>query len=680
MKTRYTTILAVLTLLGASITSCSGIDDDGQATGKTVVLTGQLADKGGHTTRTLNADGTTEWTQGEQVAVYYETATGGHSTATATVENADGMFTATLTNPKAGGTAQFVYPASRHDGSGGYQTTGISQQDGALGSVSQKWDITTGQGTMTVGETEASMGEGTVPMTAQMSIFHFTLKDGDGEDVNAATLTIGVGGPEPAESYTITPAQATHDLYVALKPVADGAVLSFTATTAAAGETPAKTYSKTTDEAASMAPGHFYNSTVTLQAETEPVPEPEVTDLSMVDCAGNARTDGQWTANCYMVHTAGKYKLPLVYGNAIKGGQTNVVAYTGIGANNIPTFVNHADVAIADPWIKNHNVTVDGAELLWQDAEGLITEVGIDGDYLTLTVGKDAETQEGNAVIAAKAGNTIVWSWHIWLTKQTFSDLTEVAATVTSNNTSYIYKLTPVNLGWVGDATSTTGYNTYYQWGRKDAFIPSTGIKDNTANHTVYDISNHEVTGFSHTFDNSVTIGGNIQNPTVHNYTSISGGPCNTVHYKMWDAQQANFTIVAAATVKTVYDPCPPGFCVPTMGLYTYIGSQTIPEWNTGYTHSGVFFPASGYRYYLDGILHKVGTIGYCWSATAYDSIRGRYFYFHYGSWGYHSVFHSYEYPVRAVAEDAEIVSPIPTLTGTFGDREGSYENVGLPF
>ena len=31
-----------------------------------------------------------------------------------------------------------------------------------------------------------------------------------------------------------------------------------------------------------------------------------VTDLSMVDCAGTARTDGLWTANCYMVHTAGK--------------------------------------------------------------------------------------------------------------------------------------------------------------------------------------------------------------------------------------------------------------------------------------------------------------------------------------------------------------------------------------
>jgi hypothetical protein len=150
-------------------------------------------------------------------------------------------------------------------------------------------------------------------------------------------------------------------------------------------------------------------------------------------------------------------------------------------------------------------IAVNSAELLWQDAQGLVTAVGIDGDYLTLTVGKDADTQEGNAVIAAKdAEGTIVWSWHIWVTKQTFATLTEV------NTGSHTYQLTPVNLGWVGEATSTTGYCTFYQWGRKDAFIPSTGGSD--TNHTVYGINNNDVTttAFSHTNDNSMTIGGNI--------------------------------------------------------------------------------------------------------------------------------------------------------------------------
>ena len=350
-------------------------------------------------------------------------------------------------------------------------------------------------------------------------------------------------------------------------------------------------------------------------------------DLSMLDCAGTPRAS-RWTANCYMVHTAGNYKLPLVYGNAIKDGATNANAYTGVEGNNVTlTFPRHDGQAITDPWIKNNGITVKSAQLLWQDAQGLITTVGIDGDYLTLTVGKDATTQEGNALIAAKdADNNIVWSWHIWVTNQTFATLTEV------NTGSYIYQLTPVNLGWVGEATSTTGYCTFYQWGRKDAFIPSTGIGDddgNSDNHTVYNISNNDVTStaFSHTDVTDVTIGGNIQHPTVHYRNTSTDGPCDTQYYNMWDAQQtSNDENTAAATVKTVYDPCPPGFCVPTSGLYNYIGSQTVTEFNKGYTYSGVFFPASGGRGFRSGVLYGVGSSGSYWSATPNRGDNGLYF------------------------------------------------------
>ena len=232
------------------------------------------------------------------------------------------------------------------------------------------------------------------------------------------------------------------------------------------------------------------------------------------------------------------------------------------------------------------------------------------------------------------------------MTKQTFATLTTITAS------GYGYKVTPVNLGWVGDATSTTGYCTFYQWGRKDAFIPSTGIgvdDGKSDNHTVYDINNNDVTttAFTHTDDDNMTIGGNIQHPTVHNYNSTTKGPCDTQYYNMWDAQQTSIDIAAAATKKTVYDPCPPGFCVPTSGLYNYIGSQTG---STDYTYSGVFFPASGSRIGGSGGL-SVGSWGYNWSATPYDGSRGRYFSFNSsrGSLGYSS--RATGCPVRAVAE-----------------------------
>jgi hypothetical protein len=373
----------------------------------------------------------------------------------------------------------------------------------------------------------------------------------------------------------------------------------------------------------------------------------------MVDCAGNARAS-MWTANCYMVHTAGDYKLPLVYGNAIKNGAANTEAYTGIeNSNTTLTFPRHDGQAITAPWIKDNGITVTSADLLWQDAKGLITAVGIDGDYLTLTVGKNATEQQGNALVAAKDGSgNIVWSWHIWVTKQTFANLTTVATG------SHDYQLTPVNLGWVGDAESQ-GYNTYYQWGRKDAFIPSTGT-DNT-NHTVYDINGAEVTSPITYSTTSVGIADNIMNPTT--FYNISYKPCNVTYYNLWDAQQTDAgNNIATATKKTVYDPCPAGFCVPTGNLYYYIKKVGVSfEWDS--TNKGrnltsvtpnVFFPASGYRNYDSGSVSNVGSYGYCWSASGFSSsslyARSLHFDSSKCSWSYD--YRSYGCPVRAVAEE----------------------------
>ena len=101
-------------------------------------------------------------------------------------------------------------------------------------------------------------------------------------------------------------------------------------------------------------------------------------DLSMVDNAGSPRA-GRTTANCYLVHHAGPYKLPLVYGNAIRNGSTNRNAYyTTQTENTLQNFVNHNDAGIytgddaKDPWIKNHSITVAGARLIWQDVQATI--------------------------------------------------------------------------------------------------------------------------------------------------------------------------------------------------------------------------------------------------------------------------------------------------------------------
>ena len=468
-------------------------------------------------------------------------------------------------------------------------------------------------------------------LTQQTAFLNFEITFEDGTATGKTlSAVVSNGGAAVCTANVNTTTESEKVVAKFVLPVAAGTTLS--SATVTMGDKEAISFG-----ASQTLAGKVYNV-----RKTQAAAAPAVTDLSMVDCAGNARANGMSTANCYMVHKAGKYKLPLVYGNAIKAGATNAAAYTGV-SGQLETFPRHDGSAITAPWIKDNGITVESAALLWQDAEDLVTAVDIDGDYLTLTVGEDATTQEGNAVIAAKdAEGTIVWSWHIWVTKQTFATLADI------NTGSYTYSVTPVNLGWVGDATSTTGYCTYYQWGRKDAFKGTGSYTD----ENVYNISNAPVSGISHTDNNSVTIGGNIQHPTEHNQNSTTKGPCDTQYYNMWDAQQTSNTTAAAATVKTVYDPCPPGFCVPTSGLYNYIASQPEFAFNNGYTYNNdVFFPASGYRDGGSGDLSNVGSYGYYWSATPLGGTKGRYFIFSSGSWGLSSGTRANGCPVRAVAE-----------------------------
>ena len=380
-------------------------------------------------------------------------------------------------------------------------------------------------------------------------------------------------------------------------------------------------------------------------------------DLSMVDNAGNPRAS-RTTANCYLVHNPGTYKIPLVYGNAIKNDETNSLAYhaTATGTNIKPDLVNHADAAITDPWLKNNSATPDGAELIWQDVNGMITAVGIDGDFLTFTV---AGTAAGNAVIAAKMGSTIVWSWHIWVTDETLASTTAV------NASSHTYNVAAVNLGWVTDKVYTyyqgsscvvkatcsgitlqftvqqpnsvvmsyaNGRNPYYQWGRKDPEIPANGY--NTQNCNTYDIAGNAVTTTAKNRITVVTgaksIGTTIQNPQKHYYNSSNYGPYNEKMYNYWDINHNDNSIVTTATVKTVYDPCPPGFCVPTSKLSSWIDSRTS-TWTSTTNQQGrmltqnsynIFFPATGYRYRENSTIYNMGTTGWYWSASSGGNYR----------------------------------------------------------
>lgn len=589
-------------------------------------------------------------------------------------EDGSAIISGPITVGTDGEKVEVCYPAALWDAeaSGAIRNAtfvaNTTKQDGTLKYIQDNLDVRMGEGTLKLSGDKATLGAN-VTLDSQIAIWKLTLQDDATPTpaaLKASQVTVKVDGTTPvAIASTTTLGTATSTIYLGLDKFANEKVII-----EATVGSDTYTYSKS---GVSLAKGNYYQSTVKM---AKPV------DLSMVDNAGNAR-EKQWTANCYMVHTAGDYKLPLVYGNAIKKGVANSAAWTGV-SGQLATFTNHANKPITDPWIKNNkdesgnDIVVSTAELLWQDAQGLITAVGIIGDYLTLTVGKDATTQQGNALVAAKdAGGKIVWSWHIWVTKETFADATLTTIATGSRD----YKVTPVNLGWVptgGDGKQ--GYNTYYQWGRKDPFK----AQGAPAEQSVYDIDDTAITGMTYTNYNSITIGDNIQNPTTFYYKQETNSPCGTQYFNMWDAQQgeqaqAVLKNITTATVKTVYDPCPAGFCVPTSNLFDFMGKgefvdlvnhlsekRVDPDWDdtnkgktwkqatysTNTTGPDLYFPAVGYRYHTDGKIVEDVTGGPIWSASPDSKRCGRSLQVYSDQWFTVWMGRIFGNSVRAVAEE----------------------------
>lgn len=110
----------------------------------------------------------------------------------------------------------------------------------------------------------------------------------------------------------------------------------------------------------------------------------------MYDVDGKAQP-GMTTANCYVVRAPGTYRLPLVYGNAVKDGVTNTDSFNpGAVANGLSAFPKHDDGAIVAPCLTdNPGVVPEDAVLLWNDG---LNAVSGSGFYWTAGVSSEGGT------------------------------------------------------------------------------------------------------------------------------------------------------------------------------------------------------------------------------------------------------------------------------------------------
>ena len=419
------------------------------------------------------------------------------------------------------------------------------------------------------------------------------------------------------------------------------------------------------------------------------------------------------TANSYLISAPGHYRIPLVYGNAIKNGATNSSAYISSAP---ATIINGADIIlhnfkdhngndITNPWIEKSNATnagINGAKIVWADEKDLVTSLSIAHDasnnaYLDFEV-KQTGIKSGNAVVAVTKNGTVVWSWHLWFAPKSALNKIEV-----TNHQGVKYNFTEETLGWKPKGTVTTynsprtvkvkveqtiansgvklftvinitqnpggkkeGIATLYQFGRKDAF-PGTdeSLPQGAINRDAGD--NMSITNGIQNPQNFYTWGGSWYNNPPAGYT----------YYNLWSADNTTDGYNDNAVIKTVYDPCPVGFKMPASNAFTgftsngsyqntaaninadgtvgnrkYFDAYGHNFWTNSSKTATIFFPASGFRNYSDGSLSNVGSNGYCWSAVPGGACGGCNLYF---IWSYVNPqsynYRSYGFAARPVSE-----------------------------
>lgn len=244
------------------------------------------------------------------------------------------------------------------------------------------------------------------------------------------------------------------------------------------------------------------------------------------------------------------------------------------------------------------------AKLIWQTAGTPVQYVELKNGVIGFFVGADDDDalKEGNALIGAydEAGN-LVWSWHIWIT-----DYDPNADALTYSNGATVMSR---NLGALNNANSTKdeileSYGMYYQWGRKEPFVgPDTYNAAKGTSAAIYNAGGSRV--YLSEVESSAETGTDLY--ALQNPLSFIKGVEDSKYDWLYTAHDAN----RWADTKTVNDPCPRGWKVPSADVFTGLtiadksgGADVLADaygWDLTDGHVTSLYMGFGRRTYLTG-------------------------------------------------------------------------------
>ena len=179
------------------------------------------------------------------------------------------------------------------------------------------------------------------------------------------------------------------------------------------------------------------------------------------------------TANCYLVTSPGFYKFKAdVKGNGVVPSQLESVAGETAIAPKSALVLWYNTLQTSNNWVDESPVYLSSVSI---DSDGYIRfytpSVFVPGNVVIAAFAEEGVTYENITVDENKCINnaTLLWSWNIWAADGYDPEV----ATITAGGKQFMNRLlgaTISGMGTTGDYIPIGAVGNYYQWGRKDPF------------------------------------------------------------------------------------------------------------------------------------------------------------------------------------------------------------------